>query len=869
MVKKFFSILLFSFTFLSLSATHNRAGEITYSQISDLTFEITITTFTYTLSLADRPRLDVEWGDNSTTTAPRIEIDGLPNYYQKNVYKATHTFPGPGIYRIVVQDPNRNFGVLNIPNSVNVVFSIQTFLTVNPAIGHNDPPFLLNPPYDKAAKGHVFIHNPGAYDYNGDSLSYKLTVCTREDGRPIENYTYPPATHKFYVDSISGDLVWDAPPIVGTYNVAMEIQEWRNNIKIGMVERDMQIEVFETTNHDPLNGQLKDLCVEAGDTVSFLVTSTDQDGEHISLKATSGAFELVNCKAKFTKVDSIAGKAVKRFFWIPCYETVRNQPYNIIIKSEDDNSELSLFDIDNMNIKVLGPAPVLTNVFPEGKFMKIAWKSYGTSSIAGFNIYRKEGKSSFSPDSCTNGIPGSVGFVKIGYAPGSSTVTFTDTENGVGLQFGVEYAYRIVAVYSNGTESKVSNEISSSLVSGIPLITNVSVKNTSNTDGTIYIAWRKPDIIDTVPGPFEYLIYRSEGITGSDYHLIDSIGTIDLNDTVYTNTHINTQSKGYIYKIELYNNKPGNRYRIGDPGIASSLFMEVSPGDKKAKISIKRNVPWINSRYDLFRYNESTFKYDSVNSSDQIVFNDTGLENGIEYRYYVRSTGNYLMDNYPKNLINFSQEGNVTPIDNEPPCPPVLKVSSQCDSLFNKLTWTIDDPNCFEDIKGYNIFYKPRSDENLSLLISIDNPNTFKLIHNTSESVAGCYAISAFDSEGNESDKSVMICIDSCNIFYEIPNVFTPNGDNINDYLVAKTSELVESVDFKIFNRNGLMLFQTSDPKLNWDGTYNGKIVSPGVYFYQCDRYERRIAGLIPFHMSGFIHVITEKDAKVNKQEFK
>ena len=133
MVKKFFSILLFSFTFISLSATHNRAGEITYTQISDLTFEITITTFTYTLSLADRPRLDVEWGDNSTTTAPRIEIDGLPNYYQKNVYKATHTFPGPGIYRIVVQDPNRNFGVLNIPNSVNVVFSIQSILTVNPA----------------------------------------------------------------------------------------------------------------------------------------------------------------------------------------------------------------------------------------------------------------------------------------------------------------------------------------------------------------------------------------------------------------------------------------------------------------------------------------------------------------------------------------------------------------------------------------------------------------------------------------------------------------------------------------------------------------------------------------------------------------
>jgi gliding motility-associated-like protein len=86
---------------------------------------------------------------------------------------------------------------------------------------------------------------------------------------------------------------------------------------------------------------------------------------------------------------------------------------------------------------------------------------------------------------------------------------------------------------------------------------------------------------------------------------------------------------------------------------------------------------------------------------------------------------------------------------------------------------------------------------------------------------------------------------------------------------VAKTSGLVEKVDFKIFNRNGLMLFQTSEPKLNWDGTYKGKIVSPGVYFYQCDVFERRITGLEEFHLSGFVHVITEKDSKVNKLEFK
>ena len=208
-MKKAVLIVLMSLCFVKLNATHNRAGEITYVQLSALTYEITITTFTYTLSYADRPTLNVEWGDNTTSVAPRIDEIYLPNYYRKNVYKVIHTFPGPGIYNIVVQDPNRNYGVVNIPNSVNVVFSIHTILTVNPAMGLDNTPVLLNPPYDKAAVGHIFIHNPSAYDPDGDSLSYKLTVCTREDGKPIENYTFPKASNKFYVDSISGDLVWD------------------------------------------------------------------------------------------------------------------------------------------------------------------------------------------------------------------------------------------------------------------------------------------------------------------------------------------------------------------------------------------------------------------------------------------------------------------------------------------------------------------------------------------------------------------------------------------------------------------------------------------------------------------------------------
>ncbi len=859
MRRKFIGMLaMFLAVTSAATATHNRAGEITYKQLSDLTFEITVTTFTYSLSQADRPTLDVEWGDNSITTVDRVSYIFLPNDYKKNVYVAQHTYPGPGVYRIVVQDPNRNLGVQNIPNSVNVVFSISTILIVNSAVGRNSTPILLNPPYDKAALGQVFIHNPAAFDPDGDSLSYKLTVCTREDGKPIQNYTLPPSSRSFYVDPFSGDLVWDAPTAIGIYNVAMEIEEYRSGIKIGIVVRDMQIEVYETDNNPPVTSPLPDLCVEAGESVSLDITATDADLDSVRLIATSGIFTADGCPATFTTVSSVAGSTRARLTWVPCHSVVRHQPYDIIIKAEDSNRELQLVDIDNMTIKVLGPSPVLLSAAPVGKFVQLNWAGYNTDQIAGFSIYRREGASNLSADTCYDGIPPSSGFVKVGYVSGFGAISFIDTDDR--LDAGTEYAYRIVAVYPNGTESKPSNESVTALITGIPLITNVSVRNTHPVNGSLTLAWQKPRQLDTIPanGPYEYLIYRAEGVAGTAWQLIHTLPTADLNDTVYVDTLINTLDRGWVYRVELYNNAPGNRFLIGEPGIASSLFLTALPGDRKMRFLLTRNVPWINTSYDFYRFNGSAWQL--VGSTNQLNFTDPDLVNGTEYCYYIVSRGGYQGDGTPKNLVNYSQRACAVPVDNEPPCTPEITVSSQCDSLYNTVRWTVDDPLCSADIAGYKLYYKQTTGEELALLTTFNDREILKYVHSLPDYVAGCYAVSSFDVNGNESPLSEMICVDSCN-FYEIPNVFTPNGDDVNDFLLAKTSVLVEKVEFRLFNRAGVLIFSTTEPRLNWDGTYKGRIVPSGVYYYDCEVFENRVSGLEQFHLSGFIHVITEKGA--------
>ena len=85
------------------------------------------------------------------------------------------------------------------------------------------------------------------------------------------------------------------------------------------------------------------------------------------LKRHQGSSALLRCPAKFTGIDSVPGSSSSRFTWTPCYEAVRSQPYNIIFKSDDNNSEIKLSDIDNMTIKVLGPSPELISAYGTGE----------------------------------------------------------------------------------------------------------------------------------------------------------------------------------------------------------------------------------------------------------------------------------------------------------------------------------------------------------------------------------------------------------------------------------------------------------------------------------------------------------------------
>ena len=69
-----------------------------------------------------------------------------------------------------------------------------------------------------------------------------------------------------------------------------------------------------------------------------------------------------------------------------------------------------------------------------------------------------------------------------------------------------------------------------------------------------------------------------------------------------------------------------------------------------------------------------------------------------------------------------------------------------------------------------------------------------------------------------------------------LPNSFTPNGDGMNDNFYPVGDKIsVENYSFKIFNRWGEMVFNTTDFGASWDGEYKGSQVASDAYIWKID----------------------------------
>jgi gliding motility-associated-like protein len=65
-----------------------------------------------------------------------------------------------------------------------------------------------------------------------------------------------------------------------------------------------------------------------------------------------------------------------------------------------------------------------------------------------------------------------------------------------------------------------------------------------------------------------------------------------------------------------------------------------------------------------------------------------------------------------------------------------------------------------------------------------------------------------------------------------VPNMFTPNGDGINDKVSVNMIGIKELKFFRIFNRAGKKVFETTSAGNGWDGTVNGVLQPLDSYMW-------------------------------------
>ncbi|HMP30164.1 MAG TPA: hypothetical protein PKD85_11215 [Saprospiraceae bacterium] len=483
-----------------LKATHNRAGEITYEQIGPLTIRMLLVTYTKASSSAAE-------------------------------YIKEHTYPGRGTYTIFFTDPNRIANILNInfPNSIDIQFSLTcTFTLLDPQFqGLNSSVKLLQPPIDFACVGTRFIHNPNAFDADGDSLAYEFAVPTQGPNNPVPNYQFPDRilpgpNNVIQLNPITGEFIWQSPPQQGEYNVAIRIKEYRQGVLINSTIRDMQILVRACINNPPSIESLTEVCVVAGEKLVIPLSISDPDrNQLVELTASGAPFLLTNAASLTVSNRFLTPPYSSNFEWQTDCNHISSQPYKLVVRAVDNffGDTSGLATIKTILIKVVGPPPTLTSVVAENNDATIRWEDPYSCENArddyflGFSVWRAERATNSPNDSCMTGVDRLVYSKIVFITKQKDALSYVHRDRDI--MPGKVYCYRILGEFAKYTstgnpfaivESLQSNEICFSTTRVVPYLTKVSVDQTNQTNGVIDIRYIKPDAsnFNTVafPGPY-------------------------------------------------------------------------------------------------------------------------------------------------------------------------------------------------------------------------------------------------------------------------------------------------------------------------------------------------------------------------------
>jgi hypothetical protein len=677
----------------SAKATHLRAGDITVARQSCDNYKEIITLHVYTKAFAQVKFGGgaLNFGDGTSITLP-AQPDPPVIAWNDNggvgdvEYSVTHTYSGPGTYTITYTENNRNSGVLNIDNSVDTPFSVQTQIILDPAIGCDNTPVLLVPPVDQGCTGVTWTHNAGAYDPDGDSLSYSLYIPGQGavynaqgvfvSAIPVSGYRAPNAQYfygavgipyeqsneagngiaTFSIHPTTGMITWDAPGEAGQYNIGILIKEWRKRsgqwVMLGYVERDMQIIIEDCKNKRPHIQVADDTCVVAGALINTLISATDPDGSATGGRGTGDSLNIIayspvfNLGASYTPQTvallypvwqpavSPSQSAQVQFTWQTDCSTIAEQPYPVLFKATDNGTTpLATFAVSTIRVVAPSPQGLGISVAGNQRAAQLSWQPYtsrcaNVSSQSLIQVWRSIGSNPFVATACTAGMLNTAGYVLIAEVPITAT-TYTDKT----LAAGATYCYRLAAsiqmasgIFAPGIPS--AEVCLSTLAVNAPAVTNVTVDNTSTDAGQITVRWRGPFQADKTlfPAPYSYQVLRAENSSARADLTLAHSGK--LTDSIFVDTKLNTNAPNIFYYRVVVFSSNGNV--VDSSAVASSVRITAKALDKQIELRWASTSPWANNTkafpfHLIYRGPAGTKKISDLTLIDSVDVNRNGL----------------------------------------------------------------------------------------------------------------------------------------------------------------------------------------------------------------------------------------------------
>jgi gliding motility-associated-like protein len=144
------------------------------------------------------------------------------------------------------------------------------------------------------------------------------------------------------------------------------------------------------------------------------------------------------------------------------------------------------------------------------------------------------------------------------------------------------------------------------------------------------------------------------------------------------------------------------------------------------------------------------------------------------------------------------------------------------------INYTFEDEEC------------DKSDGSIDISITNGTPgytyswNTGDLTEDLTGLKQGIYGVTVTDSKNCKSTESISIINevrDDCKYIAYVANIFSPDGNGENDVLYVQGSG-IETLTFKIFNRWGNLVFESTNKTYGWNGEFKGEEVVVGAFVY-------------------------------------